>query len=421
MTAPPPIRSRGPARRRSNDGALPWSIKAGVPLVALVALGIWFWTDWQRRQTWLSLRGPDGAEIAQAQVELFEHDDRGSAPSPPPLLGEVPYEGGELRLGPELVPERAIARVSAPGLAIGYIVLDRGTAQTLDLTPAAALRGSVFAGGMPAAGAEIVATSLGPPYVPICSTTVDQEGGFVLRGHAKSCEHLRVRALQPGFEVAYADVGLRHADPISLDLKRTRPVTGRVTIPSSIPPQSLTLRVYNLAGVTAPIAADGSFRLDHLPPAPMQCRLLVGGLDEAWTHVRTMVTAGDDGVAITILPAATVSGHVVFRLDGAGAGDAAVFHPHGPHGDEIVRTDQRGAFTIGRLPPGPVDLRADHIAKLPRARRSDAEVEAAGARSAQEQDRPVMRVPPSTRHSEGVLPLDLQPGEQRTGLVIRIE
>jgi hypothetical protein len=32
-----------------------------------------------------------------------------------------------------------------------------------------------------------------------------------------------------------------------------------------------------------------------------------------------------------------------------------------------------------------------------------------------------MRVPPSTRHSEGVLPLDLQPGEQRTGLVIRIE
>jgi hypothetical protein len=225
---------------------------------------------------------------------------------------------------------------------------------------------------------------------------------FRLPGAAASTEYLRVRVLHAGFRAAYATVALRSLEGVTIDLEATLPVAGRVELPEGLTAAGLELRVYNVPGVATTCDADGSFRLDHLPPSPLYCRLLVAGLAAGWTHRQARVQAGMQQIRIRVEPASEIAGTVIHALTGAAVANASVLHEHGPNGDEVVRTDDYGRFRIGRVPPGQVELQADSMLTLPRGPGRPADA-------------------PRTQHRSGRLALDLAPGECRDEVVIRIE
>lgn len=381
---------------------LPVTIRYGVP-AALVAVLVW-WAVQSLIPRYAEVRvlGANGEPVGAGVLEVFALREAGGDPSPGERLGEVAFEdGARIRLGEDLVQDQALVRVRVPGLGIDYgYVESEGDPVAIRLGPPRTIRGRVLGpDGKGAAGARVLALGGGRRGVVLLETATDSAGDFELKGISSLVNHLVLRVF---FEAcAVLDHDWDTASPtggLELRLRRTRPVAGRVVAPAGLRLRGLVVRVYHLPGVETRVLEDGRFLLDHLPPRPLRGRLLVAGLPNGYTHRKTLAAAGDTDLAIEILPASRVRGRVVYGTGGEPAPYAAVVHEHGPSGEHVAYADENGVFTIDRVPPGRVLLRAE---KVDRWRRADGMV---------------------TSHiAQGVRLVEVARGEDREGVEIRID
>lgn len=344
----------------------------------------------------------DGEPVGAGVLEVFALREAGGDPSPGERLGEVAFESGErIRLDEDLVRDQALLRVRVPGLGLdySYVELD-GEPVAIRLGAPRTIRGRVLGpDGKGAAGARVLALGGGRRGVVLLETTTDADGGFRLEGISSLVNHLVLRVFFEACAVLDHDWDTAApADGLELRLRRTRPVAGRVVAPPEVRLEGLVVRVYHLPGVETRVLGDGRFLLDHLPPPPLRGRLLLAGLPEGYTHRKTLAAAGESGVTIEVLPASRVRGRVVYGAGGEPAPYAAVVHEHGPSGEHVAYADENGIFSIDRVPPGRIVLRAERV---DRWRRADGMV---------------------TSHiAQGVRVVEVARGEDREGVEIRID
>ncbi len=216
----------------------------------------------------------------------------------------------------------------------------------------------------PVAGARVLGLGGGEHGVVLCEATSDADGHFVLSGFAGDTACLAVRVLAPGYAIASVTCQLPVADEVVVPLVETRRIEGAVGLPPEVPAASVRLLARGLPGVDCAIAADGTFVLDHVPP-DVEPRLLVYGLDDAWTHPLVRAAAGDRAVRLLVVRAATVHGRIVDRQTHQPIGRAMVWHENGPAGMVAVDADENGRFELGRAPPGEIVVRAQVAAADP--------------------------------------------------------
>jgi len=299
-------------------------------------------------------------EVEGLAVEIFPHDDSGGGVYPPAAVGTFTLTAAGASLDPgELPAGGSFLRADSPrhGIVAGYVP-PGSTDVDLEFGVPRTLRGTAQdATGAPVAGARVLA--LPHRYGPVLAEAVsDARGEFAVTRLSSSSSFFAVRVLRPGYAVLEADVQLVETTPVTLRLTPSQPVLGRVELPAGVAPGPLVVRALRCPGVEAPVAADGSFRLESLPTPPTWVRLLVHGLPPELTHAATRATAGDEGVVVAIERAAVARGFVVTADRDLPVPGAYVHHPHGPSGGAGVYADAHGAFQLGALPPGRVRIEA---------------------------------------------------------------
>ncbi len=304
-------------------------------------------------------------ELTDVRVELFEYADAAHSPSPTRKLGEHAIDApGAHRLPTDLVPGEALARVTAPGLGVGYAYLAAGRSpERVKLEPGVRLEGrALLPNGAPAAGARVVAFGGGARGVPLTEAVVDPAGTFVVDGVAPSTDSVLLRVFAEGCAIRDEARYLYEEEALVIRLRPSRPLSGRVVSTDPAVPRerfgTAKVRVYALPGVETDPDAEGRFELRHLPTAPTRCVLLLPDLPTDLTHRRVQAQEGDADVVLTVERAATLAGVVLDRTTGDAVPNAIVSHEHGPHGIEAVKTDRAGRFVLTRVPPGTVELRA---------------------------------------------------------------
>jgi hypothetical protein len=383
-TKPPAAAARSGDRPRFRPRSttawqrIPISVKLVVPLLLLG--GAWLgYRAWQQTQTVLAfVAAKAGDAVPPLHLSFFPDELAFTSPSPPPLLGELRLQGeDEILIGPELVPSSALVRYAGPGIGTGVVHVVRGKP-----TPPTALRAPARLQGRagtpygfvglglrglglrPVAGARVLGLGGGEHGVPLCEATTDAAGSFVLEGFAEGQPSLGVRVLADGYAVAYVEHVLPDDDEPIVPLVATQPIEGIVLRREDVPPVPLLVLARGLPGVAAAVAADGSFRLDHVPPA-LQPRLLVYGLPPSHTHQLVHASPGDRGVRIEVVRAARIRGRVVDRLTQVARAGAFVWHEHGPAGRIWAETASDGSFELDLAPPGDIVLFAQHITSDP--------------------------------------------------------
>jgi hypothetical protein len=331
--------------------------------VALVLLAVALAVPELRRLTLprMEVVGPGNTPLA-ASFEVFSYDRSPSAPSPTPLLGTCRADDhGRVRLDFEFPPGGVVARVWAPGHGIGYGFVDgHGFTQRIELAPARRVGGSVSArDGQPIVGARIAVFGGGPRGVLLAETTSNADGNFTVDCISAKVSAWTVRAFAEGFAVREEVWEHDSEEGPSLVLDRTAPLRGTVVATEGLSLDGLELRVLNLPGVSARVGGDGRFQLDHLPPRPSIAYPVVAGLGEGWTCERVALVAGGE-VEIRIVREARVQGRVVDGLTGLPVAGARVFHEHGPDCVTATLSDASGAFELGRVPPGRIEVWAVH-------------------------------------------------------------
>lgn len=351
-------RRRPPARK--PRAALPVTIRWGVPALALGALA-WFALDaWRSSFARVQVVDRSGQPIADALLELFAWDESGDAPSPTTKLGEQSLHAGEpLALGASDLPDNALLRVSAPGYGVGIGTVRPGETVAVELGEPRSMTGTVlFAGKEPATGARVDVFAGGARGVKLGESIVGADGRFTFAGFSSTLADLHLRVFHPGHTVV-DHLWVVHGDrDVDLRLQPTLPVEGRLLLPEGVRSDDLRLRIYNLPGVEAPVAADGRFMIDHLPPPPFQLRVLLAGLPAEWTHPLTLVETGQRDVEIRVQRARSVAGRVI-DAQGRSIANAAIVHEHGPHGRQVAHCNVNGFFCIERVPSGRIELRAE--------------------------------------------------------------
>lgn len=323
---------------------------------------------------------PDG-KVPPLQLTFYGIGDLLVSPSPMPPLGEQQLvDSAELTADSDLVPGRSIMRYVGPGIGAGICTVTLGTASTVKLAPPTTVRGRVMRWQpslrlavqpfVAVAGARVVGMGGGARGAPLAETSSDAEGWFDMDGLAADLDVLGLRLADDGHAIDNLDVPVRlpamespeTVPPPFLITVATRIASGKVALPDDVLPRQLRIVARSLPGVDAPIAADGSFALDHIPPG-VEPRLLVYGLPPRYTHQLTRARAGARGILITVLPATTISGWVLDAATRQPIPGADVFHDNGPMGLVGVSTDPDGTFTIGQVPPGILRLKAQHRGK----------------------------------------------------------
>ena len=248
----------------------------------------------------------------------------------------------------------------------------------------------------------------------LVETKSGADGTFSVDGISDTVSHLLLRVLHGGFGAVEHGVYMDSPEPAELKIARTQPVTGRLVSDVDVELSDQEIRVFHLPGVQTRTGVDATFRLDHVPSEIKRAYLVVSTLPEGLTHRRTAVSAGRSDVRVDIVPSAIVRGRAVNGNTGQGVADASVVHDHGPAGLEVVRTDGGGYFEIGRVPPGPVEFRADILVERRVPPSTPVGVSAS---------QPAMPGTPGRLRrflAQGSTSLEIDAGEVRDGVVIRI-
>lgn len=372
-------RPRYQARRRSWWQRIPFAVKAVVPALLLVTAH-WTWSQWQRQRVVVEFRGIDGQPAPALRIVLFPDQLAFTAPSPPPPLAELELAAGDaLVLDRHLGRDSALLRYEGEGIGTGFTFVHLGRkAGVVQLRSPAAIAGRVVetsdvkslalgaaaTGFEPIEGAVVIAMGGGEHGVPLATTRTDAQGRFVLAGFAADQPSIGLRVRKPGFAQLAVEQRLDADEPPpQLVLTPTEPIRGRVVAPEGVDVASLRVLAKGLPGVEAAIGADGAFALDHVPK-DLTPRLLLYGLSERFTHREVRGTPGS-ACTIAIEPAGEVRGFVLDAITRAPVGDALVWHGHGPTGMTAVRSDENGAFVLGALPPGDVEIAAQVELRFP--------------------------------------------------------
>jgi hypothetical protein len=387
-----PRRARNRRRRGDSGGLLsgiPWSVRIGAIALPIILFAGPLYDAWSARQLSFRVSAVAGPAPERLDVVVFENGDRQWSLSPPPVLGTLQLAGaGPHELPHALVPDEAVLRVSAPGLGASFVAVERGESTwPVRLGPPIAFsRRVVDEDGVPVAGARVIALGGGERGVPLGEAVTDENGRFTIDTVSAGEPYVLVRVLAAGYrrtesEVRFEELeGRADQDPWPADramiLLPSTPVRGRLVVragPDTEVPGDLLagrhLAVRALPGVDTVTAEDGSFVLDHLSPR-YRATLLVADLPEGFTHRRTTVGAGDEGVELLIEPEHTIRGIVINGNNGRGLPGVSVWHPHGPHGDEAVRTSESGlltragAFELRDVPSGTIEITA--LVRIPK-------------------------------------------------------
>lgn len=330
----------------------------------------WFVRDlWIGSHAYVTIRGPDDAASVPVRLESFALDDRPHAPSPMPRLGAIELEsGGTARLGGALLPGEALLRVTAPGHGVGFVDVRCGHSYEFVLGDAVSVTGRVTdPAGHGLVGARILVFGGGARGVLLGETVSAADGVFVIDGIAASVSHVTMRVVHDGFSITEVSGFLAERKAFEVQLQPTLPVVGRVTTDGAIPLrlQDLELRVFHVPGLQTRTDADGRFTLLYAPSGVDQFYLLASTLPAEFTHRRCAVSVGAADVELLVTASAMVRGRVVNGNNQLGVAGASVVHDHGPSGLEVATCDSGGWFEIGRVPPGPVTLRAEILIDRP--------------------------------------------------------
>lgn len=384
---------------------LPVTLKVGLPLVLLLAAGLELKRIFLDVRVRLRVLDTAGVAVPRALLEFFPLAEGPHEPSPPDLLGRLPWDlQSPPEIGRALLGQEGLVRASAPGLGIDFaFAAADGQVHDLVLGPPRDLEGQVRDGSLlPARGARVVAFGGGQRGVPLVEAVTDAEGRFRLQGMSGRHDRVWVRVLHAGHAIAEQNRFYADEAELRFDLLPTRPVQGRLEFPAQVDPAGLRVLAYKVPGVSAQVGPDGRFVLDHLPPPPTTVRLLVHGLPLGWTHRLTVVSPGDDGVVLVVQRGATVSGSVVEDGSNRLVPHAMVMHGHGPRGQVMVHADQYGRFQLADLPQGMVEIEAYVPARPPE-------------RILVTESAPALR-PPRT----GVLRLELKDGAGASGVMVPV-
>ena len=342
--------------------------------------------------------GP-GVSVGSVDVEVYPVATDVWDINPAPRVGGFRLEGpGPHYFTSDTVPAaEAVLRVTAPGMGVSFVHVKRavGDVPALGLAPPGdVLPGSVSDGdGSPVVGARIQILGGGRRGVPLLERTTDREGRFFIDGVSSTVSTVLVRVLARGFAVAERSVRLKTLDGVAhdvvdtaIELERVEPIQGRVVIDRRLSAEDLsltdwTVRVLRVPGVVAPVAADGTFRLDHMLGPPKIATLVLADIDEGLTHRPVRAAVGDRDVEIQIEPAHQLAGRVVNMHNGAGIGGCSVFHTEASNGTEVVQTDANGNFLLRRVPEGSIRVYAEFTIRPEEKRKTADTVEGSGANS----------------------------------------
>jgi len=363
---------------------MPVSLRYGLPLVVVAALLAAFWPLIQElvrsllpSYTRVRILDSAGEPLRQATLRFFAVDTTPYGPSPSRLLSEVELateEGGLVKVGAEQMPEaEAFARVKAPEHGIGFCLLRRGSRKvaTLRLGKPMAVSGTVRSlSGQPIPEAQVLAIGGGDPRgVLLSEAQTDESGAFTIADLSDGIKVMVVRVLREGYGVAEKTWWQEptHREPLEeeremarldFELRPVPPARGHVVLPEGLEARNLEVRVYQLPGVSAKVAADGTFTLHYLAKEDATVfRLLVANLPAGYTHPRVLVQPGEPDVTIPVRRSVTVAGNVVHAEDSRPVTAGFVSHEHGPRGGEQSKLDANGGFRLERVPPGDVELR----------------------------------------------------------------
>lgn len=367
---PAPRRPRYQQKPRSFWQRVPLSVWILLP-VAVASVGWFSFRAWKSSRTVVTFALADGGPPPKLELQLFCEQLSFASPSPPVPYATRATEPGETSVvfGPEDVEGSAVLRYAGKGVGIGYATITRGRQYEISLVPAAATEGRVgttsgiFAMGLrtlgmeAVAGARVIGMGGGEHGVALCETVTDAEGRFRLEGFAADLPSIGIRVLAKGCALAFSNQFVEPGASVVVPMLPTRPLRGRVALPSGVASSGLRVLAKGLPGVEARIADDGSFEMDHVPP-DLEPRLLVHGLPAGFTHAQVNAHAGQHDVAIQVVGDIEIRGRVVERMRQLPMGGAMVWHDCGPAGGVKVRADGDGRFSIRGAPPGELSLRA---------------------------------------------------------------
>lgn len=360
--------------------------RAVVIALAISAVGtvaVWGYRAWWRRHAEITFIAPGDASVA-LELTFFPDQFAFAQPSPPAPLAAMPWDGGALVVGHDLVPGSAVMRFRGPGIGAGCVHVRLGEpVAPIPLRPSQVLRGRIgepmgtwafgwrCLGMRPVAGAEVVVMAGGEHGIDLGSAHTDAEGRFVIEGVDRVRDGLALRVRAPGYAIAHQPLDAessRDGVPVEapvLAITKGELCAGVVLLPPGIDGASLRVLARGLPGVDAPVAADGTFLLDHLP-ANVEPRLLLHGLPPVWAQLRARAVRGAK-VQIEVVAGAAVRGTVRELVSNRRLAGALVYC--GEDGD-AVRTDADGTFELRQLLPGDVEITAQHEVKDARRRRT---------------------------------------------------
>ena len=279
---------------------------------------------------------------------------------------------GEARLTGVPVGD-ALLEVEAAGFARedrSVAVAEAGGVFEVRLEPGAALAGNVVdEAGEPIAGARVTALpEPAPPGLAPWETATASDGGFTF-------DTLRpgpqlVAASADGYDTT-ARVIETGGDPARLVLRQTGRLTGEVTLPDGSPAPGATVSIVG-SGIwparSVETGADGTFRLDGIPPGVYEVRATRGSLvAEPWEGL-TIAAASEARVSLALEPGTAFRGVVVRAedetpIEGAEillSEEALSFQPR------AARTDDAGSFELEGLRPAPhrLSVRAEGFVSI---------------------------------------------------------
>lgn len=339
-------------------------------LLALVA-GLGWRLYAEDRQTKVTLRVLPRGDAPAPELALTFFPDRlaFTSPSPPPPLGEATLPaGGELTVGPELVPETALVRYQGAGVGTGFLFVANGREVPIALEPPGSLWGRVVTPrpywwfgwrgcSAPVVGADVLAMGGGEHGVPLVAATTQDDGSFEIDGLALKVSPLAMRVRAPGFALVHAPVDLaqnaRGGHVVRLARAPLR--SGTVDAPPDCERSALRVLARGLPGVHTTVAADGTFALDHVP-AELEPELLLLGLPKLFAQQRTFAWR-DRPAHVVVEPGGSIAGVVRDAVTGQPLPGCHVWFGDG----QSLLTDSYGRFQLDQLVPGTNRLSAQYV------------------------------------------------------------
>ncbi len=300
----------------------------------------------------LILRSPEGRVLEGARVRFYPKS------SPRRLAHETRTDAsGKAVLPVEKADGDFYALIRAPdGTIAQSLVYGRDPApMNLTLLPPSPLRGSVTdREGRPLPGALVHLRS-GGFELPVLDTTLSRRDGSFVFSHVSALyEVLNLTARKDGFAEERLVWYRRNDDPPRLALAKQRLLRFRLLDEDGHP----------IEGIEGLVTAGGKGKAR----SDARGRISFAGLPLTKT---CFVRFFHPTLTYRAPPGRKPGGktrRVVFhrprtlraRLLDAGGRPLRgykVFHRHGPRAPVVTKTDRRGRFTLGDLPPGPIELR----------------------------------------------------------------